>query len=146
MVTAALAGEVTAAGVHVSWAVVGDALEVTTRAETSGWVLVGFHSRSALAGSRLVMAAVTDAGPRLEEHVADPPNHAARSMGAVASMISVTEEGGTTTARFQVPLDPEDPTLPTLVPGQRTWLWLATSNHDDFQHHSARREGVWVSL
>lgn len=146
MVTGAAAGEASAAGVEVSWSVVGEDLEVTARAETTGWVLVGFHSQPQLSGARLVMAAVTDGGPVLEEHVAEPPRHAARTAGAVAVMLAVTQVEGGTIATFRIPLDPSDTSLPTLTPGERTWIWLAYSNHDDLQHHSARREGMWVVL
>ena len=119
---------------------------VTAAAQTTGWVLVGFHNTQALAGSRLVMIAVTEAGPVLEEHLADPPRHSARASCEMASLIEATQTNGTTTSRFALPLNPGDASAPVLVPGQQTWMWLAWSREDNFEHHSVWREGVWVSL
>lgn len=145
-VAAAPSHRLAAADMTASWTVDGAWLEVEVTAPTTGWVLVGFHDREALAGARLMMAAVGPDGPVGEEHLADPPRHARRQEGAVATLISASQTAGTTTARFRVPLDPQQPGLPTLQAGARTWMWLAWSLDDDFQHHSARREGAWVVL
>lgn len=149
LVASALAqpsGRAKAAGMSATWAVVGESLEVELVAPTRGWVLIGFHDREALAGARLVMGVVSREGAACEEHVANPPRHARRTTGQVATVVNGRIADGQTTLRCQVPLDPDDPSLPTLVPGKRTWVWLAWSHEADLQHHSARREGVWVEL
>lgn len=144
MVLAAWSGEVDAIGMTARWQVVDDHLEVHLQSPGPGWVAVGLHAKPTLAGARLVMASVTESGLRVEEHVARPPAHPARTEGARATGVSGT--GPPTQVVVRIPLDPKVPDLVVLAPGQRVWMVLAWSQDVDFGHHSARRTGLWVEL
>ena len=133
----------------VSWRFEADALVVAVASPGPGWVAVGFHDQPQLAGSRLVMASVAaDAqgapAVRVEEHVPAPPHHPRRTRGALPTARSGS--GPPTRVEVSVPLDPEVPELVVLRPGARVWLVLAWSREPDFDHHSARRTGLWVTL
>jgi|GEM_PF-2536727 len=135
-----------------------DGLHVSLEANTTGWVLLGLNGRDELGGSRLFMARVVDGVAQVEEHIADPPNHAARPGVQVVSAAKGAESKGVTRVSFSIPWDPAGPGSPIKAatggtwPGTalsadgRYWVTLAWSHSDDLQHHSAMRTARWSKL
>jgi DOMON domain len=137
-----------AAGVEFRWALEeGRLLHGCMRARTLGWVAVGFNTRPALDGARLVMGRVVNGRPELEVHRAEPPRHAriAHAEGAVG-VVSAAQEAGVTRLCFVMPLDPIGASDVALAAGAPTHLVLAWSQEPDFDHHSAERGAVDVLL
>jgi len=136
------------AGVEFRWALQdGRLLHGCMRARTQGWVTVGFNTRPALDGARLVMGRVVDGRAQVEVHQAQPPRHAriAGSDDAVR-VVGGTHEGSFTRLCFVMTLGPIDRSDVTLVAGATTHLVLAWSHERDFDHHSADRGAVDVVL
>lgn len=113
---------------------VGEEWEVQLSAPTGGWLLVGFNDRPGLQGATLVFARVVGGVGQAEVHRTDltlpPPHH--RRVEAAVRVDSAAQGGGTTRVRLRVPR--------SVVPPTATWLILAHSESDDFNHHSRARE------
>ena len=139
---------IAAAGVSFQWRVEGDYLYGQMEANTTGWIAVGFNTRSALAGTRLIMGYVQGDTVVVEEHIADPPNHYPKTqIGGIdgLSEVSGTELDGITRIRFRLLLDTGDGEVP-LIPGDTYFATFAWSHEDDLDHHSARRDGIHINL
>jgi hypothetical protein len=137
-----------AAGVEFRWALQdGRLLHGCMRARTHGWVTVGFNTRPALDGARLVMGRVVDGRAELEVHRAEPPRHEriAGADGAVR-LVGGAQEDGFTRLCFVMPLGQIDGADVALAAGATTHLVLAWSHERDFDHHSADRGAVSVVL
>jgi hypothetical protein len=118
-------------------------------AATSGWITVGFNTRSELQGARLVMGRVVAGRAHAEVHIAQPPRHVHRRTPEGrerVSDVSGQQAGGRTHVCFSMPLKPSDAEDVTLVTGAPVHLILAWSREADFDHHSAQRESVEVML
>jgi hypothetical protein len=142
------AREVWAAGCHLRWNTLDGVIHGVLKGPGQGWVCVGFNIRGELAGSLLVLAALTPDGLRVEEHIAQPPKHPERSsLGGKPGleMASGSQDETGTTLEFRLKLV-DDGLAPSLVPGEEVHLTLAWSREDDFDHHSAEREMVKVIL
>lgn len=140
---------VSAADVTFEWSIEGKHLRGRMSAPTTGWVTVGFNTKSQLDGTKLVMGYVDRGKVVCEEHIADPPNHRPKTEhGGHNSLSEVrgTETGGTTTIDFLLELSSGDPVDVELIPGRRYYLTLAWSHEDDLYHHSARRTAVDIIL
>lgn len=136
-----------AAGVEFRWALEGRWLHGCMQAHTRGWVTVGFNTRPMLDGARLIMGRVVDGQAQVEVHRALPPRHA-RIPGSDRSLriVGGPQEAGLTRLCFVMSLDPMDPSDILLVAGGQTHLVLAWSHEPDFDHHSAERGAVNVTL
>jgi hypothetical protein len=130
-------------GLSAEWSATDDELLVTSRGETTGWVLVGFNGRDELRGSRLFFGRVIDGTVLAEEHLADPPRHSARP-GASVRVVGGSEGAGVTTVTLGIPRG--EAAGVSIAPGVSTYLTLAWSQSDDLDHHSARREAMRLVL
>jgi hypothetical protein len=130
-------------GVAASWWHQADAMVVLVEGPTDGWVVVGFNDHDALAGSRLVMAAITGGRAIAEEHHAEPPLHPRQR---ALEVLGFEEGPGITRVLVVVPRVAVTPGAVTLNPGVRCGLTLAYSAADDFDHHSTWRGMIGVTL
>ena len=138
----ALAATVSGASMTLDYTVVDGVVHGTLTGPRAGWVAVGFNDRPELAGSVLLMAASTDQGTHVEEHVARPPRHPPRAEdGGVPGLIraKLSVEGDRTLFRFQWSTATGDGWLSGLKAGAPLYITLAWSREADFQHHSAER-------
>jgi hypothetical protein len=141
--------EVVIDGVSFRWMFKDGRLIGELSAPTRGWIAVGFHSRAGLQGTYFVIASVADDVQRIEEHFAVVPNH-----------IPIADLGWPNTARLQVgqfqsgvssmsfsiaATSPSGARL-TLQSGEQVNLMLAWSHEADFDHHSAWRKHIAISL
>lgn len=131
---AAGAATLSGGGVDLTWAVEGRVLTAEVTAKTTGWVCAGFHDEPGLKGTSLILGAAVGEKSRVEEHLADPPNHApVEALGARLLESDVVESSGRTTVRFRWRLRDD------WKAGDTVYVTLAWSHEDDFGHHSARR-------
>lgn len=116
----------------------------------TGWLAVGFNDARRLDGTRFVIAAVAEAPPRAEVHIALPPDH--RTVEALTgspsglSDLAGRFEGGRSILTFSLPHRTNDRYSRDLSPGRTTHLMLAWSQVPDFDHHSAWRGHIDVIL
>jgi hypothetical protein len=142
-----------AAGVSFHWTTSHGELHGCIRAPTRGWIAVGFNPKGELAGARLVMARVVADKAQIEVHIAKPPAHVHRQnqdgserAQALTSMQTKEQNQTHTEICFRMPLAAADDEDVALVPGETVYMILAFSHEADFQHHSAQRDGVKVTL
>jgi DOMON domain len=147
--------QVSAAGVNLRWQVLtgrageADGLYACVEAATTGWVAVGFSPRAELAGTRLVMVRVVGGRAHAEMHIADPPlHHHRRQADGTEWVREVTGQqvNGVTRVCFAMPLRTDAVGDTPVKPGQATHLVLAWSHEPDFNHHSAKRESLEITL
>ncbi|MBV6647876.1 MAG: hypothetical protein KI790_20620, partial [Cyclobacteriaceae bacterium] len=127
-----------------------DRIHFSIAAPTNGWVLVGFNDKENIVGSHLVFGAVEDGFVMIEDHcVTAYGQH--RSLFDLASSSSIRdfdcyEANGKTAMSFSLPTDTRCKYAFDLNKGQKIYIWLAYSESDDFNHHSRKRIGRWITL
>ncbi len=130
------------AGVTFRWRHEAGRLHATLAAPTPGWIAAGFNEARTLSNTRFVIAAVSTAPIRVEEHIALVPDH--QEVGRLGLPRAITDvsgyyDSGLSHLAFSLPQNfPERPSL-RLSPGSKTYLMLAWSDEPDFDHHSAWR-------
>jgi hypothetical protein len=140
-------GRVEEGGMSVDWSMGADSVELRLAAPTTGWLAVGFNDRPTLDGTRLFMVRVVDGKGEVEEHLADPPNHAPRDpahAAGSAKVLSASVVEGATTATIRVAHS--DFGGVEIGPGGTYHLTIAWSRSGDWQHHSAFRSAVEVGF
>lgn len=84
-----------------------------------------------------------------EEHIASPPEHAARIVTGLHDEVDVERisyQGRRTVATFSIPLRTGQPDVLSLQRGEFVEMILAYSVSDDLDHHSRVREHLRVQL
>ena len=144
------ARHITLGDMEFGWRHDADRLHGDLSAPGTGWLAVGFNDARRLDGTRFVIAAVADAPPRAEVHIALPPDHktvesltgASSGLGDLAGRF----EAGRSILSFSLPHRTADRYSRDLSPGHSTHLMLAWSHAPDFDHHSAWRRHIDVVL
>ena len=124
-------------------------LQAQFSAPTDGWLAVGFNNDQGLEATRFVIGAMRQRGFYAEEHIAVGPGHpTVQSLGfeAAAEGVAGYVSGSHSTMLFSLPHVFSDTSNPVLLPGTSTYLMLAWSHHIDFDHHSAWRRHLSVTL
>jgi DOMON domain len=137
-------------GMTVAWKVRQDHLVIRMEAPTTGWVAIGFNTRSDLAGTNLIMAAVAAGQTTLSDRyiVAAGDHRSVESLGGTPSttLLSATETGGRTVVEFALPFRAADHYHIDLKEGLTVSLLMAFSQEDDFGHHSMMRTTIDITL
>jgi hypothetical protein len=142
---------VSAAGVTMEYNVVGSNIEITLRAQTAGWVAVGFDPQTLMKGANFIMGYVKDGKAVVADHFGNQlTGHAAdETLGGKDNIANASgkEENGTTEIRFTIPLDSGDQYDKPLGKGKHVVL-LAHGDGDDFvtQHKPNARGKVTIEL
>lgn len=137
-------------GMTMHWEFRADTLICRLRAETEGWVAIGFNTQKGLAKTNLIMAAVKNGEVTLSDrYIVGAGDH--RSIESLGGQSKVTliegkEENGATEIVFEIPLESTDEWHYTLEEGQKYHLLMAYSRDDDFMHHSMMRRHPEVQL
>ncbi|MEO0362725.1 MAG: DOMON domain-containing protein [Pseudomonadota bacterium] len=143
-------GAFDAGGVRSRWRHRAGRLYGRLSAPTLGWLAVGFNDRPTLAGTRFVIASVSQDGRVVgDERVARPPRHVsvAEAGGRPAlTNLSGRRTGSGTEIAFSLPNRFDDGVGPDLPPGAAIHLMLAWAHEPDFDHHSAWRGHFDVNL
>ncbi|MEL6678417.1 MAG: hypothetical protein AAFQ51_06895 [Pseudomonadota bacterium] len=139
-------GRIAVDDVSFDWHHTGDALTSTLTAPTRGWVAVGFNGARRLEGTRFVIAERADGVPRFAERIAVVPTHEpVEAFGLTRALhgAELRHIPGGSRLTFSYPTD-----LPglALAPGSATHLMLAWSHAPEFDHHSAWRRHLDITL
>ncbi len=135
-------GELTQGGMTFRWDHSKDRLHGMLRAQTKGWIAVGFNERPELAGTRFVIAAPSVTPLVADEHIALVPNHAEISTLGLSRAVSDVwgrYAGGWSELSFSLPHVFADRPALRLNGGEDVHLMLAWSRAPEFDHHSAWR-------
>ncbi|MHA1567139.1 MAG: DOMON domain-containing protein [Alphaproteobacteria bacterium] len=142
-------GSVSAAGVTFQWRHESGRLRANLSAPTAGWIAVGFNENPTLENTRFVIAAVSVAPIRVEEHIAMVPDHREVSQLGLPAAIAHTSgsyRDGISRLEFSLPEAMPGRARLSLRPGAKIHLMLAWSQETDFDHHSAWRRHFDITL
>ncbi len=136
-------------GVAFKWHHQDDKLFGELSAPTAGWFAVGFNSEQSLRGTYFIIAAVSSAPIHAEEHLAIVPQHkhfAELGWNETLTRLGSSYTKGRSQISFSIAARPVLQHGVALWPGARTYMMLAWSHERDFDHHSAWREHLDVTL
>jgi hypothetical protein len=135
---------------HFDYRQKGNRIVFVVEAPTKGWVLIGFNQKSDIVGSYLVFGTVKDkASIYLDKYVrgfADPVSVSGLGEESDLQMLRLQESEGSTYFTFSLPIKSQCAHCPSFPVGSRQYIWLAYSVSDDFDHHSRKRIGRWITL
>jgi hypothetical protein len=143
---------ISAESVTLKWKVDGNELDVIVRAETTGWVSVGFDPTSKMKDANIIIGYVKDGSVFLRDDfgVAPVAHRADTSAGGKddVSDKSGSEANGITELRFTIPLDSGDVRDRKLVEGRQYSVILAYGppNADDYGRKHPTRTTVKIKL
>jgi len=143
------AREVVIDGVSFRWMFQDGRLVGELSAPTRGWIAVGFHTQAGLEGTYFVIASVADAVQRIEEHFAVVPDHipiADLGWPNTARLQTGQFQGGVSSMSFSIAAASPIGARVALLSGRHVNLMLAWSHEADFDHHSAWRKHIAISL
>ena len=133
-------------GMNFSYQILGDEIEIELEAPTRGWVGVGFNERDDIVKSDLYLFHVVEGRVKgLDMHVVGMGNPKEDTqLGGTMDIQSLKgkEEGMNTWIKFRLPFPSKDFYDFSHKMGQKFWLILAYSTHDEFDHHSRMREHI----
>jgi len=143
------AREVVIDGVSFRWTFQDGRLVGELSAPTRGWIAVGFHAQAGLEGTYFVIASVADDVQRIEEHFAVVPNHipiADLGWPNTARLQAGQFQDGVSSMSFSIAATSPSGARVALQSGRHVNLMLAWSHEADFDHHSAWRKHIAISL
>lgn len=144
--------EVSSDDFSLRWKVIGDSLRCMLRAQTSGWVAVGFDPEEDMDQANLIIGYVRenttyvrdDWGTSETAHAADT------DLGGVNNVTRVfgRQEGSFTEIRFTIPLNSGDIFDKILIPGQSYNIIVARglNNADNFDSMHTATEDFEIEL
>ena len=131
----------TAAGVTLEYRVDNDMLHCIIRAETSGWVAVGFNPTNVMQDANFIIGYVNGINTEVRDdwgispaaHVSDESLGGANNVEIVSGL----QMAGVTEIEFKIPLDSGDQYDQVLQVGESYPILLAKGNSDDYNsYHS----------
>jgi hypothetical protein len=138
--------EISASNITLQWKVVGSDLEVILSAPTTGWVSVGFDPSSRMQGANIILGKFDGGLVVRDDYGTGPTVHAQDSTTQDVTGIDGTEQSGSTTVRFTIPLDSGDSQDKPLTQGQSYKVILAYGASDNFDQQHSARASVTISL
>jgi hypothetical protein len=143
--------EVKAKKMSFGWKVVGDTLAVKMSAQTEGWVGIGFNPSKKMKDANFVLGYVKKGEAKIiDEFGNGPTKHTSdKKLGGTvdATLVGGTEEGGTTTIEFIMPLNSGDKNDPVIdINGDTVVLLAYGPSRDSFKTKHKYRTTLKVNL
>jgi hypothetical protein len=141
-----------AIGMSFSWRIIDDQLEVELSAPTTGWVAVGLKPSRAMLDANMLIGYVSGSDVVVTDQFGTAVNNHRRDSDLGGSIdveaISGSEENGTTTIAFRIPLDSGDEYDQPLAAGETIPILLAygPNGADDTRTYHADRAGAEITL
>ena len=137
-------------GMKVTWEHVAERIHFEMEAPSAGWLAIGFNTRDQLAGTYLLMGAVKSGKTEVFEHYTKKPgtypNFAEMGLESSVAQVMGEERRAYSRISFSLPVKAGNRYARDLSPGQTYYLLLAYSREDEFEHHSAMRTSVKITL
>ena len=130
---------------EIHWARDEEHIYVGMRAETGGWVAVGFDATpgAGMADADMILGAVNCCGVTISDEFGTGPtaHRPDTELGGTDDILEFggTEQGGWTTIEFKRALDTGDPYDAVLTEGTITIIWAYSSSKSLTAYHSANR-------
>lgn len=143
--------EIEDSGVTFSWKVEGDTLHAKMSAKTKGWVAVGFNPVEKMEGANFILGYVKGDEVEVTDHFGNKKvNHDSdEKLGGTSdvTLVGGSEEGGTTTIEFTIPMDSGDKYDSALVADGDTVVLLAYGpDRDSFKPRHRKQAVKTVNL
>ena len=137
-------------GMSFSWKIEGDYMHCEVRSPGKGWVAVGFNTKQEITKSNLIMGAAEHGHFKMSDrYVVSFGNHkSVLSLGGNEAILdrNVIENEKGSIMTFKIKVKSEDTYHYNLIQGEEIFLWMAYSREDDFEHHSAMRTSIKITL
>lgn len=137
-------------GIFFAYQIEDDRLNCTLKAETKGWIGIGFNSRNSIVGSDLLLFNIVDGKPSSTDlfvkSAGNPKKDTELGGKNSIKILDSKETGNTSMVQFSIALNSGDPYDFKHKVNQEFWLILAYSMDDDFEHHSRVRKHVPFTL
>jgi hypothetical protein len=121
--------KVQAEDIEMQWKVDGDRIDFIISAPTTGWVSIGFDPSQAMKDAQMVFGFVSGGEATItDQYGTGPFSHAKDTDLGGRDDVSSTEgsdENGTTTLRFTIPIDSGDEYDTPLTPGEKHTVLFA---------------------
>ncbi len=142
--------EASAAGVTFKWAVKEETLYVKLSAPTKGWVAVGFEPSMMMKDADIIIGYVKGSDVVIEDHFGfRPTSHRTdEEIGGTndVTILGGTEDNGTTTLEFSIPLDSMDTFDRRLEKGKRYKVIVAYGKKDNLETYHKKRGSFKITL
>ena len=140
--------EISKSGITLQWKVEGSNLDVILSAPTTGWVAVGFDPSNRMQGANIILGKVDNGIPEVRDDFGSAPTNHTMDARQDINTFDVTEQVGTTTVSFIIPLDSEDPMDKPLVEGEsyKVILSYGSNDNDNFDQKHSTRTSVTITL
>ncbi len=143
--------EVTARGMTFAWTVDGEILKGKMSAKTGGWVAVGFNPTDKMKDANIVIGYVKDGAGSVADHFGDKATGHSDDveLGGTSdvTLVGASEENGTTTIEFSMPMASADAYDGVLTADGDTLLLLAYGpDRDSFKPRHSYRGTKTVNL
>ncbi|MBN2685695.1 MAG: hypothetical protein JXR40_10475 [Pontiellaceae bacterium] len=130
-------GSVRSNGIRFDWVIKDGYLDGTLKAETTGWIAVGFNpDRMMMRGADFVIGYVENGEAYIRDDFGNSPiTHVADTALEGRNDVEVLggeEIGGVTTVRFRKPLESDDPNDQSFSAGDTMTVIFAYGNQDSF--------------
>lgn len=140
----------TTARVTFKWAVKEGTLFVNLSAPTTGWVAVGFEPTMMMKNADLIIGYVNGSEVVVEDHFGVRPTAHVPDVeiGGTndVTVLGGSEENGTTTLRFSIPLDSMDTFDRKLEKGETYKVIVAYGKRDDVASYHVKRGSFKIKL
>jgi hypothetical protein len=138
-----------AAGVSFELAFIGEEVEITLKAKTTGWIAFGLDPTRRMNGADFVLGYVKDGKAFAEDHFGngDFSHRPDVSLGGTNDVISAkgSEDSGVTTLTVRLPLTSKDEKDKKFTPGKHKLL-LSYALKDDLSAKHASRGSVEIEI
>jgi hypothetical protein len=137
--------------ISFAWKVDGDNLAVKVSARTTGWVGIGFNPSAKMKDANFILGYVKGGKAEIVDEVGDSDNsHTLDTrLGGTedVTLVGGTEEGGTTTIEFVIPLKSSDKNDSAItVDGDTTVMLAYGAGRDSFKSRHQYRTALKVNL
>ncbi len=137
-------------GISLTYTIADKHLVCELKAETLGWVGVGFNTENSIVGSDLLLFNIVKGQASCVDlfvkSAGNPLPDEALGGKHTIELLDAEEKSSTTKVKFSIPLSSGDPFDFKHEMGKRFWLILAYSVADDFKHHSRVRRHIPITL
>lgn len=148
--SAAYQHSLTAEKVTFDWSVDGDNLAVKLSAPTEGWVAVGFNPVKRMQGANIILGYVKKGKVKVFDEIGTKPIQHAKDVSQEGkenvTLIGGSEENGTTTIEFTIPLNSGDVHDGVIDPAGDTVVILAYGERDSRKMGHKSQATVTVNL
>jgi hypothetical protein len=139
--------QISSSNITLQWKIVGTDLEVILSAPITGWVAVGFDPSNRMQGANIILGRVVPVNVlEVRDDYGSAPTAHSQDVTNNVTGVEGTEQGGTTTVRFTIPLDSGDPEDKLLVQGTSYRVLLSYGSSDNFDQQHAVKTAVTITL